>query len=231
MDYHETFSPVAKQPTIRILLCLALHFDWSIKQLDISNAFLHGILEEEVYMVQPQGFVQPNQSQLVCQLHKALYGLKQAPRAWFSTFSNFLLTHHFVQSHWDSSLFIKKTSTTITILLIYVDDILLTGSDPLYITSLITHMHTTFSMKELGFVNYFLGISVIKSASGYVLSQQKYASDLLAKAGMSDCKPYSSPMATKSSSRDLTAAASDSLFSQPALYRSLVGALQYLTLT
>ncbi|XP_028109674.1 uncharacterized protein LOC114308301 [Camellia sinensis] len=85
-------------------------------------------------------------------------------------------------------------------------------------------------MKELGFVNYFLGISVIKNASGYVLSQQKYASDLLTKAGMSDCKSYSSPMATKSSSSALTAA-EDSLFSQPALYRSLVGALQYLTLT
>ncbi|GMP58681.1 hypothetical protein CsSME_00022264 [Camellia sinensis var. sinensis] len=119
VDYHETFSPVVKQPTIKILLCLALHFDWPIKQLDIFSAFLRGVLEE-VYMVQPQGFVHSNQPQLVCKLHKAHYGLKQAPGGWFSIFSNFLLTHQFVQSHCDSSLFIKKTSTAVTILFIYV---------------------------------------------------------------------------------------------------------------
>lgn len=81
VDYHETFSPVAKQPIIRVLLCLVLHFNWPIKQMDISNAFLHSILEEEVYMHQPQGFVQSNQPSFVCKLNKALYGLKQAPRA------------------------------------------------------------------------------------------------------------------------------------------------------
>ncbi|XP_028119840.1 uncharacterized protein LOC114317335 [Camellia sinensis] len=179
-------------------------------------------------MHQPPGFVQPNQSSFVCKLNKALYGLKQAPRAWFSTFYNFFLTHDFIPSQCDSSLFVKKTSTSITILLIYVDDILLTGSDAMYIQTLVQAMHSAFSMKELGCINYFLGISVVSTSTGYVLSQHKYASDILVKAGMSSCKPYSSPMATKHSSSSST---DDLPFSQPSLYRSLVGALQCMTIT
>lgn len=111
IDYQETFSFVAKQPTIRVLLCLALHFGWSIKQCDISNVFLHGFLDEKVYMTQPQSFVDPSNPSLVCKLHKALYGLKQAPRTWFSTFFSFLLQNGFHSSHCDSSLFIHKTSS------------------------------------------------------------------------------------------------------------------------
>lgn len=120
VDYQETFSPVAKQPTIRILLCLVLQQNWVLKQLDISNAFLHGHLEEEVYMVQPPGFINADSPTYVCKLHKALYGVKQTPRAWYSTFSTFLLTQGFHQSHSDSSLFIRQTSAHLTILLIYV---------------------------------------------------------------------------------------------------------------
>ncbi|XP_028053049.1 uncharacterized protein LOC114257489 [Camellia sinensis] len=177
-------------------------------------------------MVQPQGFAHASQSHLVYKLNKALYGLEIAPEAWFSTFSTFLLSQNFVPSQCDSSLFVLKTPTSITILLIY--DILLTGSDPLYIAYLIQQIHATFSMKELGFVNYFLGISVTKTFVGYVLSQQKYASKILAKAGMNDCKSYSSPMAIKVSTLSFDA---DLPLSQPSIYRSLVGALQYLTIT
>lgn len=92
IDYHKTFSPIAKQHTIRILLCLALHHHWPIKQMDISNAFLHGTLEEEVYMDQPPGFIDASFPSHVCKLQKALYGLKHAPCTWFSTFSKFLLS-------------------------------------------------------------------------------------------------------------------------------------------
>ncbi|XP_028081589.1 uncharacterized protein LOC114283003 [Camellia sinensis] len=122
---------------------------------------------------------------------------------------------------------VLKTSHSITILLIYVDDILLIGSDSSYISSLITHMHSTFSMKELGLLNYFLGIAVTSSSSGYFLSQQKYATEILVKAGMTNCKSSPSPMTITSSSDP----AADLPFSQPSLYRSLVGALQYLTIT
>ncbi|GMP63931.1 hypothetical protein CsSME_00025419 [Camellia sinensis var. sinensis] len=224
--FHETFSPVAKQPTVRVLLSIALHFNWSIKQLDISNAFLHGLLQEEVYMVQPPG-LESSSPHHVCKLKKALYGLKQAPRAWYSTFSSYLLSTGFTNSRCDSSLFIQRTSTTVTFLLIYVDDILITGNSAAHITSLIHHMHKAFSMKELGDISYFLGISVTRIASDLFLSQHKYATDILLKAGLINCKPCSSPMASKSEPP------SDTLvpFSQPSLYRSIVGALQYLTIT
>lgn len=124
-------------------------------------------------------------------------------------------------------MFVLQTSTSITIRLIYVDDILLTGSDPTFITQLISHMHASFAMRELGNKSYFLGISVTPTPEGYFLSQQKYALEILSKAGISDCKPYPSPMAAKPipSTTDATP------FPQPSLYRSLVGALQYMTIT
>lgn len=195
--------------------------------MDISNVFLHGTLEEEVYLQQPQGFIDAHHPTHVCRLHKALYGLKQAPRAWFSTFSQFLLTKGFKSSHCDSSLFVLQTLTAITILIIYVDDILLTGSDPSFITKLVSQMHASFAMKELGNMSYFLGISVTATAQGYFLSQHKYALEILDKAGMSTCKPYPSPMDVKPILSPTDAA----LFPDPSLYRGLVGALQYMTIT
>lgn len=222
VDFQETFSPVAKQPTVRILLCLALHYNWSLIQLDISNAFLHGKLEEEVYMIQPPGFVDSIHPQHVCELQKALYGLKQAPRAWYSTFSSFLLQQGFLNSHCDSSLFVYKTSTVLTILLVYVDDIVLTGNTPSHVDHLITQMHSEFSMKELGSLSYFLGISVQPCAQGLFLSQTKYAKEILHKAGLADCKPCISPSVIKTTSTSV----SDLPFSSPALFRSIVGALQ-----
>ena len=111
-------------------------------------------------MVQPPGFVDASTPHHVCRLHKALYGLKQEKRAWYSTFSAFLLQQGFINSHCYSSLFIYKTQSVITILLVYVDDIIVTGNSPSHIQQLITHMHSAFSMKELGSLSYFLGISV-----------------------------------------------------------------------
>ena len=133
---------MSKQPTIRILLCLALQFNWPITQLDVSNAFLHGKLEEKVYLSEPKGFIDPSHPSYVCKLHKALYGLKQAPRAWLSTFSSFLLSIGFKSNHCDSSLFVQHHGHVITILLIYIDDILIICSSPSYIQSLIQYLHS-----------------------------------------------------------------------------------------
>lgn len=228
VDFLDTFSPVAKQPTIRVFLCAALHFNWSIKQLDVSNAFLHGKLEEEVFMAQPPGFEDPQFPTHVCRLNKALYGLKQAPRAWFSTFSSFLLQLGFLPSHCDNSLFVQSTATTLTYLLVYVDDILITRSSSSHIQSLISQLNSVFSLKDLGSLSFFLGISVTASSSGLFLSQSHYAAKLLQQAGMTECKPAPSPISSSSSSLSIC---SSPAFSNPSLYRSLVGGLQYLTLT
>ena len=129
-DYEEKFSPVVKPATIRTILSLAVSYNWSLQQLDVRNAFLNGYLQEEVYMKQPPGFHDSSRPQYVCRLHKALYGLKQAPRAWFQRLSTFLLAQQFVHSHSDASLFNCRSSSCKMYVLVYVDDIIVTGSEP-----------------------------------------------------------------------------------------------------
>uniref|UniRef100_A0A803NT98 Reverse transcriptase Ty1/copia-type domain-containing protein n=1 Tax=Cannabis sativa TaxID=3483 RepID=A0A803NT98_CANSA len=174
-DFTETFSPVVKPITIRVVLTMALAQGWAIRQLDVNNAFLNGDLQEEVYMTQPPGFEVPTAPDLVCKLHKALYGLKQAPRAWFDKLHQSLLHFGFTSSKADQSLFICHTQHSITIVLVYVDDILITGSDANAITQLIQALDKKFSLKDLGELQYFLGIEVRYTSQGMHLSQEKYA--------------------------------------------------------
>jgi hypothetical protein len=140
MDYTDTFSPVIKPSTIRIILALAVHFDWSIRQLDVSNAFLQGYLNEEVYMELPPRFIDKRHPNLVCRLHKAIYGLKQAPCAWFTRLSNFLLELGFKGSLVDTSLFIYVSGLIKIYILVYVDDIIITGTHPHAIHNIVTQL-------------------------------------------------------------------------------------------
>lgn len=209
-----------------MVLSLAIHNQWSIRQLDVSNAFLHGFIEEDVYMRQPLGYKHPDKPQYVCKLKKALYGLRQAPRAWFSVFSGFLVQQGFHNSKADASLFTLKNDKSITLILIYVDDIIITGCNSAFITELISHLSTRFAMKDLGSLSYFLGIEVHKTGLGLLLSQSKYASDLLKRAGMLECKPSQSPTSSKPAVLD-----PDPPVSDPHWFKTIVGSLQYLTLT
>jgi hypothetical protein len=193
IDFDETFSPVIKPPTVRMIISLVVSLHWPLRQLDVSNAFLHGILKEEVYMSQPQGYTDPQNPHYVCKLHKSIYGLKQAPRAWFERFTGQLLQFGFVASTTDYSLFIYRTKTTIAYLLLYVDDIVLTSNTPTFFDQLIQHLSSVFELKDLGPLHYFLVIQVPRDSVGLNLSQAKYATALLHKHNMFHTKPISTP--------------------------------------
>lgn len=132
IDFHETFRPVVKPTTVRLILSLTVSSGWVICQLDVKNAFLYGHLSEEVYMQQPPRFAHPHLPNHVCRLRKSIYGLKQAPRAWYHRFSTFLLSLGFTCSNSDTSMFIFRYDKHILVLLLYVDDIILIGSSPMY---------------------------------------------------------------------------------------------------
>uniref|UniRef100_A0A2N9FVX0 Uncharacterized protein n=1 Tax=Fagus sylvatica TaxID=28930 RepID=A0A2N9FVX0_FAGSY len=179
LDFDETFSPVVKPPTVRIVLSLAAQHQWFLRQLDISNAFLHGFLKEDVFMIQPPGFVHSDYPNHVCKLHKSLYGLKQAPRAWFERFTSHLLTIGFTASTADPSLFVFRQGSTLLYLLLYVDDIILTGNSTAAITSLITQLAVTFELKDLGPLRYFLGLQIEYGTDCLVHCHWVFASDLV----------------------------------------------------
>ncbi|VVA37944.1 PREDICTED: Retrovirus-related Pol poly from transposon, partial [Prunus dulcis] len=228
LDYEETFSPVVRHTTVRLILGLAVNFQWELRQLDVKNAFLHGELQEDVFMKQPQGFVDSQYPNHVCKLQKSLYGLKQAPRAWNAKFTGYLPTLGFSVSHSDPSLFVKKTEVAVVILLLYVDDIIITGSDPSLVTSVIQALSEVFELKDLGKLKYFLGLEVQYHSEGKIfVNQAKYARDLIKKASMETCKPCSTP----SKPHHQVLKDEGTLLSSPTLFRSIVGALQYLTFT
>ncbi|KAJ0781359.1 putative RNA-directed DNA polymerase [Helianthus annuus] len=227
VDYHETFSPVIKPTTIRVILSLAVTQQWPLRQLDVENAFLHGDISETIYMKQPPGFADPSKPNHVCLLHRSLYGLKQAPRAWFHRLSTVLQQLGFRGSKTDPSLFILKHGATLVYILVYVDDIIITGNNNSAISGIIKQLNASFAIKDLGQLHYFLGIEVLHHQKNVLLSQRKYILDILQRAGLSDCKPVNSPMST---SQVLTLDDSP-LLSDPTKYRQIVGALQYSTLS
>jgi histone deacetylase 1/2 len=229
IDYEDTFSPVVKAATIRLVLSLAVSFGWSLCQLDVHNAFLHGNLEEEVFMRQRPGFESKTHLNFVCKLDKALYGLKQAPRAWYSRLSSKLQSLGFKPSEADVSLFVYNKGGVVIFLLVYVDDIIVASSSTAATEALLKDLHADFALKDLGELHYFLGIEVKKASNGILLTEQKYTSDLLHRAGMRNCKPMNTPM---SSTDKLSVHDGDLLGPKDETeYRSIVESLQYLTLT
>jgi hypothetical protein len=145
-------------------------------------------------MKQPPGFVDTTLPSHVCRLHKSLYGLKQAPRAWYIRLSDFLLSIGFLTSKVDTSLFILSDGTNIFYLLVYVDDILLTGSNSAMLHHLVQLLSSEFKLRDLGDVHYFLGIEVQSTGMGLMLRQHKYILDILTRAGMTSCKPVDTPV-------------------------------------
>ncbi|RVW29702.1 Retrovirus-related Pol polyprotein from transposon TNT 1-94 [Vitis vinifera] len=226
--YAVKVGPDGQIASVRLLLSMAAMCSWPLYQLDIKNAFLHGDLAEEVYMEQPPGFVAQGESGLVCRLRRSLYGLKQSPRAWFSRFSSVVQEFGMLRSTADHSVFYHHNSLGQCIyLVVYVDDIVITGSDQDGIQKLKQHLFTHFQTKDLGKLKYFLGIEIAQSSSGVVLSQRKYALDILEETGMLDCKPVDTPM---DPNVKLVPGQGEPL-GDPGRYRRLVGKLNYLTIT
>ncbi|BBN70142.1 RmlC-like cupins superfamily protein [Prunus dulcis] len=225
IDYHDTFSPTAKMITVRCLLALAAAQDWSLHQLDVNNAFLHGDLHEEIYMSPPPGLQRQGEN-LVCRLNKSLYGLKQASRQWFAKFSTAIQTAEYVQSKADYSLFTCRNGKSFTALLIYVDDILITSNDLKAISTLKKFLHSRFRIKDLGDLKYFLGIEVSRSKRGISISQRKYTLEILKDGGILGAKPVNFPIEQNIKLSDI-----GELLRDPSQYRRLGGCLIYLTIT
>jgi len=221
IDFSETYSPIVKLITIRTVLSIVVFAGWAIHQVDVSNAFLHGILQETVYMVQPPGFQHLSHPTAVCKLHKALYGLKQAPRAWFSRLSTRLLELHFKSSMADSSLFLYNAYGIQIFELIYVDDIIITSSHTGAISRLIHDLNSSFALKDLGPLHFFLGVEATWSSDGLHLSQQRYILDILKKTNMELAKPVATPM----SSSTILNKFEGSTITDTTLYRSTIGSL------
>ncbi|GFY98949.1 hypothetical protein Acr_13g0003500 [Actinidia rufa] len=183
----------AKMNSVRALLFCAANLKWPLHQFDVNNAFLHGELEEEVYMDIPPVFSSKTEGK-VCRLKKALYGLKQSLRVWFGRFSKAMLGFEYKQSHADHTMFIKKGAGKIVILIVYVDDMIVPMDDVDEILNLKFRLAQEFEIKDLESLRFFLGMEMARSNKGIFISQRKYILDLLEETGMLGCRLVNSPI-------------------------------------
>ncbi|MDM1625954.1 hypothetical protein HX072_24885, partial [Escherichia coli] len=200
---------------------------WTLHQMDVKNAFLHGDLQEEVYMMQPPGYESDAHPNFVCRLRKALYGLKQAPRAWSNKIGEYLVTNGFQKFNANFSLYVKRTDRGIILLVIYVDDLIITGDSDVDIQDVRLLLRQKFEMKDWGELRYFLGIEVVRTPHGILLLQRQYGLDMLSKYGMTGCKPISVPLELNTQLSTDTS----QLLEDPTMYRRIVGSLIYMTIT
>ncbi|GJR62489.1 retrovirus-related pol polyprotein from transposon TNT 1-94 [Tanacetum coccineum] len=225
IDFEESFAPVARLEAIRIFLAFAAHMNMVIYQMDVKTAFLNGNLREEVYVSQPDGFVDPDKPNHVYKLKKALYGLKQAPRAWYDMLSSFLISNDFSKGSVDPTLFIRREGNELILVQIYVDDIIFAASTPELCDLFAKIMCSKFKMSMMGKISFFLGLQISQSPRGIFINQSKYALESLKKYGYESCDPVDTPMVEKSKlDEDKEGKAVD-----PSHYRGMIGTLLYLT--
>lgn len=231
IDYHDTFSPVVKLTTVKLILSLSAIHGFSLHQLDVSNAFLNGDLDEEIYMKLPPGYSDRKGDKLppnaVCKLNKSLYGLKQASRQWFLKFSTTLKTLGFTQTSSDHTCFLKTTTSLFLCVIVYVDDIIISSNNDTEVALLKTQLKSFFKLRDLGEMKYFLGLEIARSSEGIYICQRKYALDLLDETGLLGCKPSSVPMDPSVKYSQETGGE----LVDAAAYRRLIGRLMYLQIT
>ncbi|CAL9003639.1 unnamed protein product [Prunus brigantina] len=228
VDYSEVFAPVARMDTIRVVISITAQRSWKIYQLDVKAAFLHGEINEEVFVEQPLGYVQKGSEGKVYRLKKALYGLKQAPRAWYSRIEAYFIKEGFSKCPFEHTLFIKTAKAgKILIVCLYVDDLIFTGNDEVMFEQFKRSMMLEFDMTDLGNMRYFLGIEVIQKPNGIFMCQRKYAQEVLDRFNMGQCNSVHNPMVPGFKlTRDEGGAKVDNT-----LYKQMVGSLMYLTAT
>jgi len=228
IDYFEVFAPVARLDTVRMIISLAAQNSWKIFQMDVKSAFLNGVLEEEVYVEQPLGYVKKGFEDKVYRLRKALYGLKQAPRAWYTRIDSYFIEHGFQRCPYEPTLYVKSNKEGgIIIVCLYVDDLIFTSNNPALISEFREAMISHFEMTDLGLMSYFLGIEVTQTDGEIFISQKKYAGDILKKFKMESSIPILTPIEErlklgKDGSGDLV---------NPTYFKQLVASLRYLTST
>ncbi|KAL0360716.1 UNVERIFIED_CONTAM: Retrovirus-related Pol polyprotein from transposon RE1 [Sesamum radiatum] len=225
VDYVDCFSPVAKAVTVRLFLAIASAHSWHLHQLDVNNAFLHGYLDEEIFMHPPEGYDVPQGH--VCKLNRSLYGLKQASRQWNQEFTSKLLVFGFVQSSNDHCLFTMGSQHTFVALLIYVDDVLITSPSVSLITGVKNYLDGLFTIKDLGVARYFLGLQIARSPAGTSVTQTKYITDIIRDTGLINAKSVTTPFPQHIK----LSANGGAALSDPEPYRRLVGRLLYLGFT
>ncbi|GKB11096.1 retrovirus-related pol polyprotein from transposon TNT 1-94 [Tanacetum coccineum] len=225
IDFEELFAPVARIEAIRIFIANAASKNMIIYQMDVKTAFLNGELKEEVYVSQPEGFVDLDHPTYVYRLKKALYDLKQAPRAWYNTLLRFLLDNKFSKGVVDPTLFIGKTGKHILLVQIYIDDIIFASTDPKACDIFSKEMSSKFQMSMMGQMSFFLGLQVSQSPGGIFINHSKYALEILIKYGMDKSEPVDIPMVDRSKLDE------DPLGIPvgPIRFRDMVGSLMYLT--
>ncbi|KAL0641354.1 hypothetical protein Bca4012_102580 [Brassica carinata] len=230
-DYIDTFAPVAKLHTIRIVLSIATNLEWDLWQMDVKNAFLQGELEDEVYMHPPPGLEHLVKPGNVLRLKKAIYGLKQSPRAWYRKLSTTLNGRGFRKSELDHTLFTLTGPSGIIVILVYVDDLIITGSDKAGIQATKEFLKSVFDIKDLGEMKYFLGIEICRSKEGLFMSQRKYTMDMLKETDVLGGKIAKTPLEEGYKVLREGEVEEKQLFDDAKLYRKMVGKLIYLTIT
>lgn len=228
VDYNEVFAPVARWDTIRSILALAAYKGWCVFQLDVKSAFLHGELNEAVFIDQPQGYEKQGEEHKVYRLRKALYGLKQAPRAWYSRIEAYFIKEGFEKCYCEHTLFMKSADNgKLLIVSLYVDDLIFTGNDEDMFKGFKESMKKEFDMTDLGKMKYFLGVEVVQNSDGIFIGQRKYAREVLERFGMKQCNSVYNPIVPGCKlSKDGSGAEIDAT-----MYKKMVGSLMYLTAT
>jgi hypothetical protein len=222
LDFNETFAPVARLESIRMLPAYATHHSFNLYQMDVKSTFLNGPIKEEVYVEQPPSFESEEYPNHVYKLHKALYGLKQAPRAWYECLRDFLIENGFRIGNADSTLFTRKMGKDLFVCQIYVDGIIFGSTNKSFYDEFSKIMMNRFEMSIMGVLTFFLRFQIKQAKEGTFISQMKYTRDILKKFDMDKAKPIKTPMDTNGH-LDLGSTSIDQK-----VYRSMIVSLLYL---